>query len=457
MAGSRQTQVVICGAGIAGIAAAYFLNRSHQIKDIIVVDDRAPLTLTSDKSSEAYRNWWPGPGAEMVQFMNRSIDLLELLADESDNCFHLNRRGYLYLTSVQRQAQCLLEEAQQIAQLGAGPLRTGGEYSAAASRSYREAPAGADYISDPRIIREAFPYLAPDIHAVLHARRCGWLSAQQLGMYLWEEARRGGARLLAGKVTGVTLRANRIQAVQVQADHEQINIATNVFVNAAGPFLAQVGRLLGVELPVFNELHSKIVFEDTEGIIDREAPLVISTDPIELPWRDAERVELMTDEDAAWLLEPFAPGLHFRPEGGPGSQTILALWPYHIDVATEPHWPLSFDPEHFEIVLRGLSRLVPDLAVYQERLPRPSIDGGYYCKTKENRPLIGPLPVDGAFVIGALSGYGIMAAPAAAELVSAHVTGSALPAYSASFNLDRYEDAAYQRLLADWDHLAGQL
>jgi hypothetical protein len=44
--------------------------------------------------TEAYRNWWPAPGDTMVRFMNRSIDLLEELAEETDNIFQLNRRGY---------------------------------------------------------------------------------------------------------------------------------------------------------------------------------------------------------------------------------------------------------------------------------------------------------------------------------------------------------------------------
>jgi hypothetical protein len=34
----------------------------------------------------------------------------------------------------------------------------------------------------------------------------------------------------------------------------------------------------------------------------------------------------------------------------------------------------------------------------------------------ENRPLVGPLPVDGAFVTGALSGFGLMSAHGAGEL-----------------------------------------
>lgn len=62
-------EVVICGAGIAGIAAAYFLTVQQGIRDVVVVDERAPLSLTSDKSTECYRNWWPGPDAAMVQLM----------------------------------------------------------------------------------------------------------------------------------------------------------------------------------------------------------------------------------------------------------------------------------------------------------------------------------------------------------------------------------------------------
>jgi glycine/D-amino acid oxidase-like deaminating enzyme len=76
----HRADVVICGAGIAGISAAYHLAARQGIKDVLLVDDRPPLTLTSDKSTEAYRNWWPGPDDAMVRLMNRSIDLLEELA-----------------------------------------------------------------------------------------------------------------------------------------------------------------------------------------------------------------------------------------------------------------------------------------------------------------------------------------------------------------------------------------
>ena len=51
MAGS----VVICGAGIAGVAAAYALTE-HGVTNVVLVEQGNPLSLTSDKSTEAYRN-----------------------------------------------------------------------------------------------------------------------------------------------------------------------------------------------------------------------------------------------------------------------------------------------------------------------------------------------------------------------------------------------------------------
>ena len=73
------------------------------------------------------------------------------------------------------------------------------------------------------------------------------------------------------------------------------------------------------------------------------------------------------------------------------------------------------------------------------------MDGGYYTKTRENRFLAGPLPLEGAFVIGGLSGYGIMASNTAADLLADHVTERPLPPYASAFLPSRYDDPAYAR------------
>lgn len=461
----KAAEVVICGAGIAGVALAYELAVRRGVQGVVLVDERPPLSLTSDKSTECYRNWWPGPGDDMVRLMNRSIDLLEQLADESDNYFHLNRRGYVYLTADPTQAQQLQRESEQIAALGGGALRvhhgrpTDPAYPSRHAHGYDKTLTGADLLLNPAQIQAELPFVAADTVAMLHPRRCGWLSAQQFGMYLLEQAKQAGVELVAGRVTAVETAANAVAAVQVQLNGrtDSERIATPSFVNAAGPLVGEVGRLLGVDLPIYNELHGKVAFEDTHGLIPRHVPMLIWTDPVSLFWDEEERADLAASAETRWLVEPFPAGVHFRPEGADSAQTLLAVWTYHV--APQPFtWPPKFDPEYAELVVRGLARMVPGLARYAGRMGKPWVDGGYYCRTRENRPLISPLPVAGAFVLGAFSGYGIMAALGAAELLAGQLLGTAeTPAYAAAFHLGRYQDPAYQKLLETWDSHAGQL
>lgn len=451
----NSADVVICGAGIAGVSTAYRLAVGQGLQRVVLVDERPPLSLTSDKSTEAYRNWWPGPGDDMVRFMDRSIDLLEALAQETDNAFLMNRRGYVFLTGDEAQAKEFRESAQEISDLGAGPLRIHPgpvPYEPPPGEGFEGQPRGADLILDPDLIQEHYPFISEDAVALLHPRRCGWLSAQQLGMYLLQQAKAHGVEFVSGRVTDVVVEGGRVRGVCLGDER----LDTEAFVNAAGPLLKEVGKMVGVDLPVFNELHGKISFEDYREVVPRDAPLMIWSDPIDLPWTEAEQADLAGDEEMSWLLDTFPAGVHFRPEGGAHSPVLLALWTYDVEIM-EPVWPPQFEPFYPEIILRGLARMVPDLASYVGRLRNVYVDGGYYCKTRENRPLISPLPVDGAYVIGALSGYGIMASQAASELLAAYITGDELPDYAPAFHLKRYDDPAYQALLEEWDSGAGQL
>src|SRR5438477_8684713 len=95
--------VVICGAGIAGVAAAYHLAVRFGVPRVVLVDEREPLTLTSDKGTQAYRNWWPGPDETMLRLVSHSIDLLEESAAQTGNAFRMNRRGYLFATASDAQ------------------------------------------------------------------------------------------------------------------------------------------------------------------------------------------------------------------------------------------------------------------------------------------------------------------------------------------------------------------
>ena len=445
----RIADVVICGAGIAGISLAYHLAVNCGVKNIILIDERSPLSLTSDKSTECYRNWWPGPDNAMVALMNRSIDLMEKLAEESGNIFHLNRRGYLYMTANPNRLPAFIHAASIPPELGAGPLRIHSgshidpEYIPAYFDDYANQPPGADLFLSQDLIHKNFPYLSPQVVAALHVRRAGWFSAQQLGAYLLEQARLNGVHFLSGRVTGIQVSKNKVNEITL-ADGS--SIATEHFVNAAGPLVNEVAELLGISLPIHSELHLKAALHDYLKIIPRDAPLLIWNDPQFLTWSADERDFLLGEDGLSWLFGEMPAGVHTRPEGGFDSDIFLLLWEYHTRIM-EPVFPPPLDDQYAEIALRGLVTMIPGLAQYLNKIPRPIIDGGYYTRTQENRPIIGPLPVEGVYVIGALSGFGLMASCAAGELLALHLTHKPLPAYAPAFNLDRYSNPEYLKMI----------
>jgi glycine/D-amino acid oxidase-like deaminating enzyme len=92
-----------------------------------------------------------------------------------------------------------------------------------------------------------------------------------------------------------------------------------------------------------------------------------------------------------------------------------------------------------------------------EKLPTPVAQiAGYYSRTPENWPLIGPLDADGAYTVSALSGFGTMAACAAGALCAAWLTGAPLPDHARHYHPGRYSDSC---ILAEMDRLEsdGQL
>ncbi len=438
--------VVVVGAGIAGVATAYFLSVRFGIERVVVCDPLPPLSLTSDKSTECYRNLWPN--RPMVAMTNRSIDLIEELARESGNAFGLNRRGYIYITADRDRLDALQANAERSATFGSGPVRvhrgnaTDPIYEPAEAEGWEGAPIGTDLIGDPALLHRHFPGLSERVVGALHVRRAGWLSAQQLGAYLLDKSRAAGVTVIPHRVISIETQGGKVAGVTLD---DGTTIDCGAVVDAAGPMLDKVAGLMGESLPVHSEAHHKVGFRDTLGVIPRNAGLLIWNDTQRVEWTGEERGHLAT-EGRDDLLGEMPIACHGRPEGGAGSPWVLALWEYRR-IIQEPVWPLPEDPLYGEVVMRGLTAMFPGMAAYADRMPQRVVDGGYYTKTIENRPLAGPMQTKGAFVAGALSGFGIMASCGVAELVAAHVTETPLPDHAPAFMLERYEDPEYQREL----------
>jgi glycine/D-amino acid oxidase-like deaminating enzyme len=452
--------IVICGAGIAGVTTAYQLAVRHGVKNIAIVDPLPPLTMTSDKSTECYRNWWPGPGDAMVQLMNRSIDIMDELHREAPARLPMNRYGYLFATADPDRVETMIANARDISRLGAGPLRIhqgasiDPEYVPVSAHGLSDAPDGADLFLDQGLICKHFPYLAENARAVLHARRCGWFAAHQFGMYMFERALAYGVQYVKGKVESVEVVGNKVKSVCIRGGEGMQRMTTERFVIAAGPLQKEAGRMMGIDLPVGCELHLKVMFNDPKHIVPRKMGLLIWNDPVTLPWSEEERAALAESDETRWLLDQLPSGLHGRPEGE--GDMFLLQWAYQTLETSEPIFPVPIDAQLPEVALRGMANVLPGLTAYFNQIPKPFVDGGYYARTAENRPLVGPLSIDGAYIIGGLSGFGMMASCGASDLLAKHITGTELPSYAPAFLLNRYEDPDYQELLRQWGE-SGQI
>ncbi len=453
MANDRNTaSIVICGAGYAGLSAAYHLAVKRNITDIVMIDPQPPLTLTSNKGTEGYRTWWPD--RTMMRLINHSIDLLEEAMLSSGHPEWLNRRGYAFFTARPEEAERLRQQAQHVASLGAGDYREHPgaiPYQPAPPTEFRDQPVGIDMVLDADLIRHHFPFLRHDVAAMAHVRRAGFFASWSFGQWMLEQVQRRGVRVLRDRVTRLDTTGGRVRAVHLDSGDRW---HTDRFVIAAGPCLKSVARLLDIDIPVVNEIHAKVALRDVYGVVPRHVPFMLWNDPVTLAWDETERRQWAASPDTQWLLETVPAGVHFRPRG---DQELLLIWTFEDRAVETPVYPPPMNPHYGEVLIRGLADMIPGLHVYFGQGHAVQVDSGYYCKTPENRPLIGPLPIEGAYVIGALTGYGLMASQAAGDLLAAHLVGEPLPDDAGEFLLSRYDDPAYQAELARLDETSDQL
>ena len=409
------------------------------------------MAFTSAQSGENYRNWWPHTA--MVEFTNRSIDLMEDIALATDNRINMTRRGYALATRnsdiddlVQQLHDGLGDSAVHLLRFHNKENSTG--YEAAINPAWQQAPIGVDILRNKKLIQNNFPSYDRSIESIIHIRRGGDISGQQLGMHMLETIRGNGGSSLTATVENISQsnHSNEFSLELRTAEGSAKVLAENV-VNAAGPFASEIAAMLGVQIPVYNTFQQKVAFEDKQNAIPRNLPFSIDLDAQYIDWSDEDRSLLLEEPSHKWLTDKMPGSIHCRPDGGDKGSWIKLGWAYN-DKQQEASRTLSLD-EHFpDIVLRGAARLNPSLRNYYGQLPRAMYHyGGWYTMTNENWPLIGSLGPPGTFINSAMSGFGTMAACAAGDLCAATIAEAELPEYAPYFSLDRYDDKALMESL----------
>ncbi len=445
----EEVDVAVVGAGNIGIAVAYYLVKEQGIKRVVLIDPRDPMSLTSAQSGENYRNWWPHP--TMTAFTDHSTRLMEELDIASGGRLNMTRGGYALVTRRERPADLIEDlyrgyaQSDQEIRLRESPSSS---YQPPLRSPWQSAPDGVDVLLDTSLIRDTFPTLAPDVRSVIHIRRAGSISGQQMGQYMLENIRAAGGRVIRAELKGIG--GTNPFVLELQSESGTQSLRAGRIVNAAGPFLRDVGAMLGQDIPVKCVYEQKIAFQDREGAIPRNLPFTIDLDGQTMAWSDEDRELLASDPATRKLVEPMPGGIHCRPDGAVDGNWIKMGWAYNND-PSDPHDQDPVDPQFPDSVLRAGSRLHPRLAAYIGRLPRGAHHyGGYYTMTDENWPLIGPMQTSGAFIAGALSGFGSMAACATGSLCAAWVAGAPVPEYALPLGFSRY---ANEELIAELKRL----
>eukprot|EP00308_Calcidiscus_leptoporus_P012181 CAMPEP_0119380458 /NCGR_PEP_ID=MMETSP1334-20130426/57046_1 /TAXON_ID=127549 /ORGANISM="Calcidiscus leptoporus, Strain RCC1130" /LENGTH=432 /DNA_ID=CAMNT_0007400291 /DNA_START=205 /DNA_END=1503 /DNA_ORIENTATION=+ len=421
----------------------------------------------------------------MSALMDRSIDLLEERARECNNAFGLNRRGYWFVSASTQGAAQQLQTAEAVSQHARSTVRIFSD-----GRHGQRYDPGLPYDAQTETIRlfrgedavRAFiggmpEFVTPKATSLMHCGRCGWMSAQQMGAHLLSEARAAGTvTLCPASLVAVHAEEGRVSAVSAAvgvpdgtSSRTIEQIPCHAIINCAGPFAAAVDELLQAagragagdgllsELPLLNEVHAKAVLRDERRVVPDEATMCIWQDPIDLGWDEDERVQLREMGGfEARIADVLPAGAHFRPYPGSPSSLIMLWEALHDDLgiaSPPPEMPPIRDELFGELTMRALSLMVPRLSEYVREdgtmSASISVDGGYYTKTPDNLPLIGPVPgaPHGAFMCAGLSGYGVMAANAAGHLLAQHVVGEATPSYADAILPERWHNHEYHMRL----------
>ena len=405
----NKPDIIICGAGIAGIATAYYLSTRYGFTNILLVDRDQPMSYTTSKSGENYRDYWPQ--ACMASFAAHSIDLMDEIADSSGNAFDLDPFGYDFISCQEKHEifpSSHLRDAAHSGQL--------------------------ERISGRECVSNRFSYLADSVEQVVRIRRAGALDVYALGSRMLSLARKAGVHLKTMHIEKIAHRNGNFFVENAAGE----SLQAGKLVLAAGPMNRGLASILGAELDITSILQRKFVIPDLAAAIPRDMPFTIIADPQHLRWTPEEHELIKDDHEYQWLLDEFPAGLHIKPES---TDQVKLGWAYNR-LPEEPAWDPPNDFDFPGIVLRGASRYIPALGVYVDQPPTPLVQfSGYYTRTPENWPIIGPLEeYEGLFTVAALSGYGTMTACAAGDLVARWMSGESLPEYARHFHRNRYSD-----------------
>jgi sarcosine oxidase subunit beta len=363
-----QSDAVVIGGGIVGTATAFWLSKAGL--DVVLVEMRDGLsTLTTPASAECFRAQFTEPA--MAALAKPSIEMFEHFDDVigiPDYNISIKQQGYLFLTDNAETVDDLKENVAQQHKLGV---------------------TDSEFLEREEILKR-FPFVSPSVLAATFRQRDGWLSCHETTQGF---AKGCNARFfLNTKATGIQMDQKGVCGVETDRGILQ----TRNVINAAGPFAAEVGRMVGLDLPL-EPVRRQKVYIKTSVAIPSDAPFTVDV-----------------NNNCYW-----------RPEAG----GVIIGWVDADEPVSQPAERVSTDWEFPAITLDKVKRLTPFFEEIEKTVRQPDMDtsAGYYMYTPDDQPLIGPVPEVPGFYVNCGYWAGVMLSPQAGKRVSDLVTGEMDP------------------------------
>jgi len=366
----RTADVVVIGAGIAGAATSYYLTRLG--RKVILIEREFPCSGSTGRCIGGIRQQFTHDLT--VRLMIENVGMFKALSLELGRDIEWFQGGYLLLAHNEEKKRTY-------------------EQAIAIQRRYG---INVRYVSSDDC-RQIAPGLAPD--ELLGGAHCP-TDGQANPFYttygfIQRMKELGGSLLDYTEVTAITTRDNRVTSVRTNKGDE---IACSSVVAATGAWLADTGKLLGLEIPVTAERHESLVTEAVDRVLD----------PMLVDYR----------ADGCYFVQNFGTG-HFI-----GCYTPVPNVPGHDIAASE---------EFITEMPRRMTRLMPRLKAV--RVIRQW--AGSYEMTPDGNPIVSATQIQGFYVCGGLCGHGFMLGPAVGKHLAELITEGKSSVDLAEFSLDR--------------------
>lgn len=344
--------VVIIGGGVIGTSIAYHLAKMGA-QNTVVLERESMLGMGSTgKCAGGIRQQF---STEVnIRLSMESVRFFENFREELDADPEFRQNGYLFLATTEEEVTAFQQNVALQRSLG---LKV-------------------EILSPPEA-KDLVPAL--NVEDVLLATYCptdGYADPHSVLQGFAKGARRLGVEMCTDtEATAIELKAGKVRAVATN----QGRIETPVVVDAAGPWLAIVGRMAGIELPVLPYRRQIFVTHPFPAIPD-PVPMVID----------------------------FQPSFYFRKEG-PG--ILMGM--------TDDEEPPSFNTHADWDFLAQVVEKAIHRAPILEQAGFMDGWGGLYAVTPDDNPILGPLPeLEGFICAGGFSGHGFMLAPATGRAIA---------------------------------------